>query len=524
MNASMPVPCPLWAEKLATTHPADLSPAERAALNAHVSTCPACAAVLADYHAMDRRILSLPPVAPLTSFSPELAGILTGQNSLARATNMPGSISRPQAQPRRRSLAPMLSTLVAVLVVAALVTGYLTLFANHPSRVANQPPLAASPTAPVQPVLTTCPAQGTARSAVMPPLTLGSHANLVYINNEVQGTSATPTFCVLQRYDAVTGHAAEIARLAHVTITGAQLSADGQWIIFYRAEGDVDSGPYKIQLIRVDGKYLQTLYCFDGAYGNFQWSPDKHILVFASANPFTLYRLDLANGKVQTLLTNTSVTFYSPRSWLDNTRIYLSDDAGTLYLLDIDKGPNQSQHDLQLVHRPWSGSFARSVDGAQLFLSHNTGGPQAPHGPSSITAEPATGGSSQPVYSNPTYGITTLRAYSPTGLLFMVDTVVLNGGDTGQNGLWKINADGTALVHLVTVNDSTPFALNLFSQDAWSDVSRDGRLYALKVETADGKDTLTVGSMDASSKPITIDIRPTQSGWTYSGAVGWTTF
>ena len=45
MNASMPVPCPLWAEKLATTHPADLSPAERAALNAHVLACPACAAV-----------------------------------------------------------------------------------------------------------------------------------------------------------------------------------------------------------------------------------------------------------------------------------------------------------------------------------------------------------------------------------------------------------------------------------------------------------------------------------------------
>src|SRR5258708_318183 len=524
MNASMPTPCPLWAEKLATTHPADLSPAERAALNAHVTTCPACAAVLAEYRAMDRRILSLPPVAPLTSFSPELAGVLTGQNTLSRAINMPGSINRPQANTRRRSLAPILSTLAAVLVVGTLITGYLVLFANHPSRIANQPPLAASPTAPAQPVLTTCPAQGTARSAVMPPLTLGSHANLVYINNEVQGASATPTFGVLKRYDAVTGHASEIARLAHVTITDAQLSADGQWIIFYRAEGDVGSGPYKIQLIRVDGKYLQTLYCFDGAYGNFQWSPDNHTLVFASGNPFTLYRLDLANGKVQTLLTNTSTTVYSPRSWLDNTRIYLFDNVGTLYLLDIKKGPNQSLRDLQLVHHPWSGSFARSADGKQLFLSHNTGGPRAPHAPGSITAEPPTGGSSQTIYSNPTYGITTLHAFSQTGLLFMVDTVVLNGGNTRQNGLWKINADGTALVHLVTVTDSTPIDFNLFSQDAWSDISRDGKFYALKVETADGKDTLTVGSMDTSGKPITIDIRPTQSGWTYSGAVGWTTF
>ncbi|MFL5624569.1 MAG: hypothetical protein ACJ788_03135 [Ktedonobacteraceae bacterium] len=520
MNPSIPTPCAMWAEKLATIHPADLSPAQRTALNAHVLTCPACAAVLAEYRAMDRRILSLPPVAPLSS----LPAALVSQNTLPGAASMPGGINMPPTRlPRRRPLAPILSTLAAVLVVAALLAAYLVLFANHPSRLANQPLHNPSPTAPVQPVLTTCPAQGTARSAVMPPLTLGSHANLVYIDNEVQGASSTPSFGVLKRYEAVTGLVAEIARFAHVTITDAQLSADGQWIIFYRAEGDVGSGPYKIQLIRVDGKYLQTLYCFNAAYGNFQWSPDNRTLVFASGNPFTLYRLDLTNGKVQTLLTNTNATVYSPMTWLDNTRIYLLDSVGTLYLLDINKGPNQSQHDLQLVHQPWTGSFARSVDGTQLYLSHNMGGPRAPHGPGSITAEPATGGSSHSIYSNPTFGIDTLRVFSKTGLLFIVDTVVLNDGGTGQNGLWQINTDGTALVHLVTVNDSTPIALNLFSQDPWSNVSRDGKLFALKLETPDGKDTLAIGSINTGGKLTTIDARPTQSGWTYSGAVGWTT-
>jgi hypothetical protein len=108
--------------------------------------------------------------------------------------------------------------------------------------------------------------------------------------------------------------------------------------------------------------------------------------------------------------------------------------------------------------------------------------------------------------------------------LFIVDTVVLNGGDTSQNGLWQINTDDRALVHLVTVHDSTPIALNLFSQDPWSNVSRDGRLFALKIETSAGKDTLAVGSINPEGQLITIDTRPTQSGWTYSGAVGWTTF
>src|SRR5258708_20983739 len=137
MNASMPTPCPLRAENLAPTLPTDLSPAERAALNAHLTTCPAWAAGLAEYRAMDRRILSLPPVAPLTSFSPELAGVLTGQNTLSRAMNMPGSINRPQANTRRRSLAPILSTLAAVFVIATLITGYLFLFATHPSTLSN---------------------------------------------------------------------------------------------------------------------------------------------------------------------------------------------------------------------------------------------------------------------------------------------------------------------------------------------------------------------------------------------------
>src|SRR5579859_6538998 len=56
-------------------------------------------------------------------------------------------------------------------------------------------------TAPVPPTQTSCPAAGTARAAVMPPLTLGNHPNLVYVVNEYQGH--TPTFGTLKRYDVM---------------------------------------------------------------------------------------------------------------------------------------------------------------------------------------------------------------------------------------------------------------------------------------------------------------------------------
>src|SRR5437773_99514 len=52
-------------------------------------------------------------------------------------------------------------------------------------------------------ISTGCPAPGTANAAVMPPIRLGTHANIVYIVNE--GTQAKPTFGTLKRYDIVTG-------------------------------------------------------------------------------------------------------------------------------------------------------------------------------------------------------------------------------------------------------------------------------------------------------------------------------
>src|SRR5436305_2616807 len=53
MNQPMPTPCPEWQEKLAAINLDDLSASEREALNLHLQSCSACAAVFADYQRLD---------------------------------------------------------------------------------------------------------------------------------------------------------------------------------------------------------------------------------------------------------------------------------------------------------------------------------------------------------------------------------------------------------------------------------------------------------------------------------------
>ncbi len=51
---------------------------------------------------------------------------------------------------------------------------------------------------------TTCPANGTARPAVMMPLALGSHRNIVYVYNEIP-PHTTISYGHIKRYDVTTG-------------------------------------------------------------------------------------------------------------------------------------------------------------------------------------------------------------------------------------------------------------------------------------------------------------------------------
>src|SRR6266581_8689681 len=117
-------------------------------------------------------------------------------------------------------------------------------------------------------ISTSCPTPGTARAASMPSMTLGTHPTIVYIVNE--STAGT-----LKRYDVVTGAKVEIVKLASTNISEAQVSANGQWLLFVAHV----AGQVKLQLIRMDGQFLQTLYC--GNPDQVEWN--QQLVVFEDA-------------------------------------------------------------------------------------------------------------------------------------------------------------------------------------------------------------------------------------------------
>ena len=241
-----------------------------------------------------------------------------------------------------------------------------------PERTATSEPT----TVPMPATQTSCPPSGVARSAVMPPLVLGSHQSIIYLT--YQGGINIPSPSILQRYDITTGSTTEILRMPNTRITEAQVSADGQWILFVAGS--------KLQLIRMDGQALQTLYCASGSttyINSVQWSPDQRQVMFHGGGKpggvLALYLLDIVRGVVQLEMANTGPsTFYLPRTWIDTKRVYLVAEptpvqVPKLYILDTTKGANQHTNNLQFVAQaqsPYCWDFDSSYDTGKLFLDH----------------------------------------------------------------------------------------------------------------------------------------------------------
>ena len=404
-------------------------------------------------------------------------------------------------------------------------------------------------TAPVPPTLTSCPATGTARAAIMPPLALGNHQNVVYIVNEFQ--AQTPTFGTLKRIDVTTGAKTEIMKIAGISISDAQISADGQWILFVSVTANQD----KLQLVRMDGQALQTIYCASpasngatpaSALNNIEWSANQQMTAF---NSYTgagsyLYLLNMRNGTLQTEISTYSGVIDTPLTWLDNTRLYVNGpevDAPpqALYILDTIKGAHQNPNNLQKVFDASSVNGATNFcwnadsnfNGTNLFTSQctTTPNPNGPgigsqSGPGTINIRPATGGAQQKIFTSQTMAITAVRSISQNTLLLLINN---NGSgtnvDTSQNGLWKVNTNGSGLTRLTTSGAGVsggPSLLCQFTQYPWSNVSRDGSLFAIQQNTANGQtQSLLFGSLSGGTSTTFASI----AGGTQLSIVGWTT-
>jgi len=142
MNAStsrsIKRPCSSWANHLAAG-PDDLTAAERAALDAHVATCEACAAARADYARMDALIRGLPPATPLASLPAELTALwrkeetqaLPHETDDAEIVEARGSALPVRPQRRLSSRSAAFGAIAAVLVVGVVVAGFAALLGQR---------------------------------------------------------------------------------------------------------------------------------------------------------------------------------------------------------------------------------------------------------------------------------------------------------------------------------------------------------------------------------------------------------
>ena len=414
----------------------------------------------------------------------------------------------------------MCATRFSRVLTSLLAICFVCLFIASVSLVHASASSAASQSYALHPALSTsCPAPGTARAASLPSMTLGSHPTIVYIVNE--GTSSQPTFGTLKRYDVTTGNKVDILKMPGTSISEAQISANGQWLLFVAHV----SGQVKLQLVRMDGQFLQTLYCGNPAEA--QWSATQQLVVFSDSG--NVYLLNMSNGALQVELSFSKGVSIHPRTWLDKIRVYVTiqfpdGPPETLAILDTSKGPNQQYQNLPVAFdastsTPFCWDFDSSFDASNLFVSQcsasSSGGPGADifQGPSVITVRAPEGSPYSYLYVNQGRAFTTLRAVTKTTLLFTVGNTT---GDTSQNGLWKVGTDGSHATHLTSSGE-----FNLFTQFPWSNVSRDGTRYALQIITSTSTSTtytLEFGSLSGGSPVVFASITGTQLA-----TVGWTT-
>jgi hypothetical protein len=346
----------------------------------------------------------------------------------------------------------------------------------------------------------------------MRPLALGNHAIIAYIFNE--GTFDNPSFAELKRYDVTTGSKTVILHLPKTNIAEAQVSGDGQWLLFVSNGSDLRS---KLQLMRMDGQGLQTLYCTPDFVQNVQWSPNQQLVIFSAitiTGRAVPYLLTQSTGAVQQeLLLPDEGLGFAARTWVDNTRIYIvSLPAGlgsqeNLYILDTQKGPQQQVSNLTLVFQgsqpQYCWDFDSDYNATKLISSSCTvsfppGSTEKvfQQGPSSIHAQPITGGSGSTIFTSQNLAVAQVRllGYTSNTLLLTIEDQNFGANitiDTSKNGLWKINTDGSGLMRLTAEGAGKQSNFNRFTHYPWSNVSIDGSMYALQVTDIQSQDPIT---------------------------------
>lgn len=494
------------------------------------------------------------PLPPLpTNGRGEMAAPPMQQQMWGMSQTVPPMLTpAPSYTPPRRSRTPVVVLSLLVVLLAGLIASlFLTpmgskLFASHTT---NTPVSDATPTIGITPTarggitatpgttqgmpstLTTCPASGEARAAVMYPLKLGTARTIVYLTNA--GTSGDASaLATLHSYNTVTGATTEIKQISGASIGEAQISDDGQWVLF----AATINGQDELRLVRMDGQGMQTLLCAPSGWDirGSQLSIDQQYVIFdeeSGGGAVTTFLLNLNSGTLQDEIAPANSGFaFMPRTWLDGYHVVMSgfqpgsSTQQNIYVLDITKGPNQSASDLSRVFiaAPGCWDFDSSYDARSLFITQCK--PGSPGGTSTIVQQPINGGKTRTILPSSTMAFNEVRVINDTStaLLAVADNSNMgaNQSDPAHDGLYFIKTDGSAPRLLVKTSAGQQNQLCTYSQYYWANVSRDFTLYALDTVTPGANThTLSYGSLSGGA--------PTQfaskNDGTSMSIVGWTT-
>ncbi len=397
-----------------------------------------------------------------------------------------------------------------------------------------------------------CPVAGQARAAITRPLASGKDQNVVFVDNKIQPRQNIPLSATIERYDIATNHVTSIVYLPGVSIHYKQVSADGQWILF--APEASPSLPTRIQMIRMDGQGLQTLYCLRATetFDDMHLSPNQQFLAVATTTSSSVPNgssskvtiINLHDGTLFPALTSDHTILFDNLQWVDNSRLYLENDLEyadqgptTIYMLTVLPGKTQQASSLVKIYNFYNNpignssnsqqgcwSYSLSPDGRELFVSSCVLNYYPPitgnniisveQGPGAIGVEPSTGGMLHSVYINPSYAISEVVAVSQTELIFYISNSSNDPArnlDTSQNGWWKIQTDGSGLTRL-----TTDIVQNF--GDA-TEVSQNGQFFAFySIDVNNSTSTLAFSSLSGGSVRTFL----TTSGNENSGIAGWT--
>jgi hypothetical protein len=412
---------------------------------------------------------------------------------------------------------PSRGTLVAFLILYLLSVGTSVTFLFHyigshtqPSAISSHP-------------------QPSTRVSMGPTPTLMNHQAVVYFYNYIENDKRDINEGFLMLHDVSTNRNIEVLRVENINIYSAQVSPDGQWVLFIVGYWKVRES-YKLQRIRINGQQRETLYTFPPYfYGsrefrpslNANWSLDQKSVLIAIdklGGMSSIGVLDMTTRKMRLVLQIASVQYgYYAVKWLDRTHVYIvaSGRYGQekappteLYLLDVTAPQVRRARDLKLIIPGAEGAylaFDSSPDGKRLFVAQKT------QDAMTIWVEPATGGKREILSHivNTPFRVDTLHVFTNYLLL----TTSTSGSETE---VWYMPLDGSRHITLFKSTDLTKYFLNRMTQYGWSDISRDGTMFAM-------------GTFNFDTSSWTLFVSPIREGkatvfWdTDAFIVGWTT-